>query len=99
MTQGHGEAMKYAVRALIFSLSVGAAAIACREDDKPSCTAEEGESCATQYSACLQGIQADTEMDTDEEAAAQDACHDTYCQCLEWAGCEWVGCSDVDTGI
>lgn len=87
-------------RLALAALLWAAFAPGCREGDQPDCTADEGEGCVAANSVCVQAAQADTDLDTDEEAAALAECETAFCMCLEWAGCEWSGCDgEADTGF
>ena len=91
--------------AAVVALLCGAAA--CSED-KPSCTASEGEGCLNTYDACMWNIDHDTEVDTESDtvidtdtsagSAAETACHDDYCACLAATDCQASTCQDTDTG-
>jgi hypothetical protein len=80
-------------------------AAACTEDE-PNCKASEGEGCLNSYDACMYAITHDTDTETDTEtvtdtdtsagSAAEVACHDDYCACLDSVGCQADVC--VDTG-
>jgi hypothetical protein len=73
---------------------VGAAAGAC-SPDQPDCTRGEADDCASARTICLNGIEADTDSETDEVEQAA-ACQDDYCACLNAAGCHADACAGTD---